>query len=156
MTTLQILPIDPTRLDRMRNAVCDEHGNAWTLRIAEGWEPLRCCLRKGRTGERIALISYQPLPGPSPWAEVGPVYVHHERCSGYDESSRLPLELADSTRVLRSYDHRGGLMYDRIERVANAADCQRGLRRLLSDARVAEVHVRAELSQCFTFAVRRG
>ncbi len=54
-----------------------------------------------------------------------------------------------------AYDDQARLMYDRMERSRDALECEEALRRLLSDARVAEVHVRAELSQCFTFRVRR-
>lgn len=155
MAALEIHGIDPSRLERMREHASDEHGNPWVSRPAAGWEPLRCCLRIGDGGEAIALISYQPLPGPSPWAEVGPVYVHHDSCAGYASPDRLPRVLVDSPRVLRSYDDRGRLLYDRMERSPDASECEEVLRRLLGDGRVAVVHVRAELSQCFTFAVRR-
>src|SRR6267154_1817134 len=64
MSTLQYKVIDPERLDAMRSQGADEFGNPWKQRTAEGWEPLRCCLRTAREGEDIALISYSPWPQP--------------------------------------------------------------------------------------------
>ena len=52
-------PIDPDRLNRMRNAGADEFGNPWRTRTAKGWEPLRCCLRTAEKGVDIALMPLQ-------------------------------------------------------------------------------------------------
>lgn len=156
MTRLEVRPIDPARIAMMRGRGADEHGNAWRPYAAAGWEPLRCCLRKARDGERIVLISYQPLSGPSPWAEAGPVYVHADVCSGYPEPGRLPVGLLKSARVLRSYDAEGRLLYDRMARVDGPEECERELKQLLAHDEVDVVHVRAALSQCFTFEVRRA
>lgn len=62
MSTLQYKAIDPERLAAMRSQGADEFGNPWKQRTAEGWEPLRCCLRTAAEGEDIALISYSPWP----------------------------------------------------------------------------------------------
>ena len=74
MTEIQYLPIDSDRLDAMRGQGADEFGNPWKPRVAERWEPLRCCLRIAPAGEDIALISYSPwtLPWTTPWAEARP------------------------------------------------------------------------------------
>ncbi|HEY1485032.1 MAG TPA: DUF1203 domain-containing protein, partial [Micromonosporaceae bacterium] len=83
MNDIEIIAIDPDRLKAMRAAGADEFGNPWTLRIAEGWEPLRCCLTKPDEGEEIALICYSPWTSPSPWSESGPVFVHYGECAGH-------------------------------------------------------------------------
>src|SRR6266516_8204373 len=70
---------DASLLDAMRERGADEFGNPWKPRHAAGWEPLRCCLRKARAGEDIALISYSPWTDWTPWAEAGPVFVHFGR-----------------------------------------------------------------------------
>ncbi|MGH3387658.1 MAG: DUF1203 domain-containing protein, partial [Actinomadura sp.] len=70
MNETQFLPIDPDRLEAMRERGLDEFGNVWEKRPAEGWEPLRCCLRKAESNEDIALICYSPWVAPSPWAEA--------------------------------------------------------------------------------------
>src|SRR5271167_1994545 len=82
-TTSQLLvhAADPARLDTVRTAGTDGHGNKLQPFAATGQgEPLRCCLRYAEPGEQIALISYAPFDHPSVWTEVGPVYIHAARC----------------------------------------------------------------------------
>ena len=106
MSALVYKAIDPERLDAMRGQGADEFGNPWKPRTAEGWEPLRCCLRTAREGEDIALISYSPWPLPwdTPWAEAGPVFVCHQRCAGLLRAVTrgvIPLPLGGTRRLAR-------------------------------------------------------
>ena len=150
MTTIHA--IDPDRLDALRAAGHDGHGNAFTPYAASGdGEPLRCCLRYARAGESIALISYAPLDGPSPWREVGPVYVHAERCEGHDEDG-LPAELRRGPRVLRTYRPDGTMNYAHNTLVGDE-DLEPQLDKLLALPDVGTVHVRTVLPQCFLYAV---
>lgn len=156
MTELHVIAIDPGHLDDIRAAGTDGHGTVLKPFAAQGWEPLRCCLRVARPDEPIALISYAPFADPSPWREVGPVFVHAERCAGYAPDAGLPAELRTGPRVLRTYDADRALDYEDITYVPEGADLEPALADLLSRPGVDEVHVRASLSQCFTYAVRRS
>ncbi len=153
MSDLTVMAIDPSRLDAIRAHGEDEHGNPFISYAAAGWEPLRCCLRHARGGERIALISFSPFAVRSPWAEVGPVYVHADACSGYT-SPELPPELRTGPRILRSCHPDGSLDYDDIVYVPSGSDIEPALRDLLDRPQVAAVHVRASMTQCFTYEVR--
>jgi hypothetical protein len=152
---LQVHAIDAERLAAMRSAGSDEQGNAFVSILAEGWEPLRCCLQIAGLGEDIALISYAPLLQASPWREVGPVFVHGTQCDGYQNSAELPEQLRTGPRVLRSYRANGSLDYDHITVVPDGEDIEPSLDALLAAPEVAEVHVRAYGAQCFTYAVTR-
>lgn len=154
MTDLTVIAIHPARLDAIRGAGKDEHGNPLAAYPAKGWEPLRCCLRTAAEAEAVALISYAPFTARSPWAEVGPVYIHAEPCAGYPDSGALPADLRTGPRVLRTYHADMSLDYDDITYVASGEDLEPALRDLLDRPGVAEVHVRASMSQCFTYAVR--
>lgn len=155
--TLAVRPIDPRRLDAVRRAGEDGFGNPLVAHEATGaGEPLRCCLRFARAGEPIALISFAPLAGPSPWREVGPVYVHAEPCEGYVDGS-VPSELRRGPAVLRAYRADGSMSYDHHTLVAEGQDLEPELERLLAEPEVTTVHVRTVLPQCFLYAVtRRG
>jgi hypothetical protein len=152
--TLTVHPIDPARLDGVREAGEDGFGNPFTSYAAAGeGEPLRCCLRFARAEERIALISYAPFEQSSPWREVGPVYVHADRCEGYADRW-LPDELRRGPRVLRTYRADGSMNYDHNTLVADE-DLEPVLDRLLAEPDVATVHVRTVVPQCFLYAVTR-
>jgi len=156
MTTMTTVAIDPDRLDAVRRAGADEHGNPFAPHPAGGGEPLRCCLRLAGAGEPIALISYAHFTDPSPWREVGPVYVHADRCAGYPDPAAFPELFRRGPRVLRGYRADGTLDYDRIEIVPDGADVEAAARALLAHPEVAEIHARAVGPQCFTFALRRA
>jgi hypothetical protein len=151
MTTVHA--IDPAHLDAVRAAGDDGHGNALTPFPASGdGEPLRCCLRYARAGEAIGLISYAPLPGPSVWREVGPVYVHAEPCAGW-RSDGLPDELRRGPRVLRTYGPDGTMNYAHNTLADDDQDLEPLLDKLLALPDVGAVHVRTVLPQCFLYAV---
>jgi hypothetical protein len=154
MTELRIIAIDPHRLDALRAAGNDGHGNEIVAYPAVGWEPTRCCLRIAQPGESIALIAYAPFEEPSPWTEVGPVFIHPDACDGYRPDAGLPAELRTGPRVLRTYRADRTLDYEDITAVESDVDIEPALRDLLSRPEVAEVHVRASMSQCFAYAVR--
>ncbi|HET7387290.1 MAG TPA: DUF1203 domain-containing protein [Nocardioidaceae bacterium] len=154
-TSLRVHAIDPQRLARIRASGRDEHGNAITLRVAGGGEPLRCCLGKAIRGEQIALIGYSPFECASPWAEVGPVFVHPDDCGGYPRPSAFPEQFRVGPRVLRAYAADTTMLYQHNTIVAEGEDVEAQVRRLLDQGDVAVVHLRALVEQCFTFAVTR-
>jgi hypothetical protein len=152
--TLTVHPIDPSRLDAVRRAGTDGWGSAFSPYAATGaGEPLRCCLRFARAGESIALISFAPFTEASVWREVGPVYVHAERCEGYGDRW-LPDELRRGPRVLRTYRADGTMNYEHNTLVGDE-DLEPFLDALLDEPDVATVHVRTVLPQCFLYAVTR-
>jgi hypothetical protein len=153
MTSLQVSAIDPSRLDAIRHTGHDEAGNPLAPLAAQGWEPLRCCLALAAAGDPILLISYSPFTGRSPWAETGPVFVHGERCQGYRASGELPDALRTGPRVLRTYHADESLDYADITVVDEGEDIEAHLLDLLALPAVDTVHVRALVSQCFTYAV---
>jgi hypothetical protein len=154
MNNIKYTAISADRLDAMRTGGKDEHGNPWDLRAAEGWEPLRCCLRKPVEGEEIALICYTPWTEPSPWAEAGPVFVHYRRCAGYDATDEYPGEFLASRSILNPFDHTGARAYDHITFLRPEDDHEAAVRAVLAEPNVAFLHVRSATAGCFHFKAR--
>lgn len=155
-TTVALLvqPIDPTRLDDVRRNGADGHGNRLGPLTAAGrGEPLRCCLRYAEAGEQITLMSYAPFDHPSVWTEVGPVYIHAERCDGYEPMQTLPTQLTTGPRLLRTYRADDTMNYDHNTVVTDETDLKPIIERLLVEPDVATVHVRNIDSQCFLYSV---
>jgi hypothetical protein len=152
--SLLVHAIDPARLDVIRTAGADGHGNQLRAFAATGQgEPLRCCLRYAEPAEQITLISYAPFEHPSVWREVGPVYIHAARCEGYTPTGRLPEQLATGPRVLRTYRAGDTMNYEHNSVVTGEADLQPIIERLLTKPDVTTVHVRTLAPQCFLYAV---
>ena len=155
--SLLVQAIDPARLDLIRAAGTDGHGNQLSPFPATGrGEPLRCCLRYAEPDEQITLISYAPFNHPSVWTEVGPAYIHAARCDGYPPDGRLPGQLATGPRVLRTYRADDTMNYDHNTVITGQADLEPVIGRLLAETGVATVHVRTLAPQCFLYAVTAG
>ena len=152
MNDIEIIAIDPDRLKAMRDNGADEFGNPWTLRVAEGWEPLRCCLKGAHEGEDIALICYTPWTAPSPWAEAGPVFVHFAECSGH--SGGYPSEVGRGSAMLNPFDAAGARIYEHITFIQPDEDHPEIVRTLALRPEVEYVHVRSATAGCFTLEVR--
>lgn len=163
-STYDYRPIRPAVAAALRTR--DDAGQAREPFIGdEGGAPLRCCLSRSATGERIVLVSYAPLrrwaeehgADPGAYDEIGPVFLHADGCAG-PRHDGFPAEVASSRRVFRGYDKRGHIVGGRLvspapghaEEVAAAA-----LDDLFADPAVEVVHVRAVEFGCFHAEVRR-
>lgn len=152
--TVRVWAADPLRLDAIRSGARDGQGNPLRSFLAEGdgGEPLRCCLRRARRGESIALISWAPFDAPSPWREVGPVFVHTHRCAGPATTADLPGDLRTGPLVLRPYSPDGAMIYAHITIVPDGQDAAPAIATLCASPAVSVVHVRTLAPQCFLYA----
>ncbi|MFD4867254.1 DUF1203 domain-containing protein [Streptomyces sp. NPDC058412] len=131
----------------------------------EGGAPLRCCLRPGTAGERIALVSYAPLRrwaaatgvDPGAYDEQGPVFVHAEDCGGPSDGQGHPFARPGVRRTVRRYDARGHILGGQVLELGTDADgmIERALDEAFADPAVVLAHVRAAEFGCFLFEVRR-
>ena len=145
---LRYLPIpEDVAIDARRN-LKDRFGH--DLHVITSTEPCRVCLRIAKSPERYILLSYQPLPDTSPYAEVGPIFVHADRCEPYGDVRAFPPDFAQRRLVLRAYGHEGQIVE---ALVADAGTAQERAAALLADTRAAEVHVRHESYTCFDFKI---
>ncbi|MEU8616627.1 DUF1203 domain-containing protein [Streptomyces sp. NPDC048623] len=165
-TAYTALPIAPAALAELRRT--DDAGrDCVPYTVTEGGEPLRCCLRGARVGERIALVAYAPLrrwaaesgAEPGAYDEQGPVFVHAEECGGPDPaaSTAYPFGRAGALRTLRRYDARGRIVGGRLLEIPEAATegFDEAFAEAFADPAVVLVHVRAVEYGCFHFEVRR-
>lgn len=107
-TTLVFQAIPPAVLQDLRVEGVDEADNTLAVETdTDGGNPLRCCLRETRPGERVLLIAYTPPGGRGAYAERGPVFVHADQCDGYLTPDRYPPGLAHRQQIVRAYDRRG-------------------------------------------------
>jgi hypothetical protein len=152
--TLVFEPIPARALAALRAAGTDEAGNRLIVQQdPEGGNPLRCCLRETRAGERVLLIAYTPPGASGPYAERGPVFVHPEPCAGYPTPGQYPPELRHRSQVVRAYDGQG--------RIADGVLAENGdqavsvIQELLERPGVALVHLRNVGYGCYNCTVRR-
>jgi hypothetical protein len=146
--------IPAAELDRIRANGVDDFGNPLAPRVVResGGTPLRCCLRDADAGERVVLIAYRPSEVGGPYAEVGPVFVHPQRCEGYGANGRYPEGFRHRQQLLRAYDARGRQVENVI---VDGVRAEFAITDLLDRRDVAFVHSRNVLAGCYMFAITR-
>ncbi|WP_399885047.1 DUF1203 domain-containing protein [Streptomyces sp. BBFR51] len=149
-------PIPRPALEELRTT--DDAGRAPAPRTDdEGGAPLRCCLRRSRPGDRIALVSYAPLrrwaartgADPGAYDEQGPVFIHAEDCAGPEGEG---LAFTNAHRTVRRYSAEGRILGGHLVEPDGFAPA---LHHAFDDPAVAFVHVRAVEYGCFLYEVPR-
>ena len=164
-TGFEIRAISPAVVSEL--LVADDSGQPpVVLTDPEGGSPLRCCLRRIRPGEQVALVSYAPLrrwacqtgAAPGPYDETGPVFLHPGGCAG-PEGTGYPAEFATSPRVLRAYRDDGHILGGQLipaDPAGSPVPVETAIAEMFADPAVALVHGRALEFGCFTFEARRA
>jgi hypothetical protein len=154
--TYRIRAIPSEDLAEVRRSGLGANGTAVVELLADGGEPLRCCLRNARTGEACILFGYEPpIPGKgSPYREVGAVFAHAlpDDCEGPSVADEYPKDWYGRPQVLRAYDERGWI--HPATRTHDGTDPVDALTRVLAEPGVAEVHSRNIAYGCYMFSAR--
>jgi hypothetical protein len=129
------------------------YGHPAHREVALGPGPCRQCLKTFTIGadERI-LFTYQPFREPGSLPAPGPVFIHADECSRYDDTA-LPADLRRLPLVFEAYQHGGRLVaQERVgERNPDAM-----LSALFELSGVDYVHVRNGEAGCFVARVERS
>ncbi|MFD1272659.1 DUF1203 domain-containing protein [Streptomyces kaempferi] len=159
MTTYTARPIEPEVLKDLRTA--DDAGRPMVpFTDEEGGAPLRCCLRRGEPGERIALVSYAPLRR---WAAAAASIRARTTSRARSSSTRgsagaaadvRPFEGAH--RTVRRYSAGGRILGGRLVEVPEWSAFEAAFEAAFADPAVELVHVRAVEYGCFLYEVRRA
>ena len=150
--TFSVVPLPSDVLDQVRTAGVDVSGNPVAHVVAEGGEPVRCCLRDARAGEALILFGYEPRLPPSPYREVGAVFAHADACSGPDGAG-YPDEWRGRSQVLRAYDARGWI--HPATTTHDGSDPEGAIAAILADPTVTQLHSRNIAYGCYMFAIIR-
>jgi hypothetical protein len=101
----------------------------------------------------VLLIAYTPPGGSGPYAERGPVFIHAERCAGYQTPGTYPPGLSHRQQVVRAYGHDGRIAAGVLAEDGDVAATV--IRDLLGRPGIALVQLRNVGHGCYNCAVRR-
>jgi Protein of unknown function (DUF1203) len=146
------LPVEV--LDGVRASGVDASGNRVERIVAEGGDPLRCCLRNAEPGELLLLFGYEPPLPASPYREVGAVLAHAEPCAGPTDVNGYPPDWRGRPQVLRAYDNRGWI-HD-ATRAHDGQDPEEVIAELLAEPAVVQIHSRNIAWGCYMFTITRA
>lgn len=118
-----------------------------------GGNPCRHCLKLIPEGAEMLVLAHRPFPAPQPYAEVGPIFLCADACeAGGGEA--VPEMLASPDYIVRGYGTDDRIVYGTGGVVATGAIPARA-GELLSDPRVAYVHVRSARNNCYQVRIDR-
>jgi hypothetical protein len=149
----RISAIPADELDRFRAAGRDVGGAAVVSLVAEGGEPLRCCLRGAESGEDLILFGYRPPIPDGPYRELGPVFAHGHACEG-PVAEPYPSQWRGRPQVLRAYDARGWI--HPATRLHDGSDPEGVISEMLLDPDIVQIHSRNVAYGCYMFSITRA
>ena len=121
--------------------------------VADGGNPLRCCLRDSRPGEELLLFGYEPPLPESPYRETGAVFAHAGPCEGPVSDDAYPADWRGRPQVLRAYDRRGRI-HD-ATRTHDGSEPEAVIAEMLATPGVERIHSRNIAWGCYMFTVTR-
>ncbi len=153
--TLNFHPI-PTPLVRDYQAGgLDANGQVPERKIAEGGaNPCRHCLKMIADGAPMLVLAHRPFPALQPYAELGPIFLCADPCEA-GGGTELPEVLTSPEYIVRGYGADDRIVYG-TGGVIPTADIPSRAAALLSDGRMAYVHVRSARNNCFQVRIDRG
>ena len=113
--------------------------------------PCRHCLQWAKPGERMILFPHSAIPGGHPYSEVGPIFVHADKCGRYDAVDEYPAEFRNG-RVFRAYNSQFDIL---SAEVGNGSDPEAVIEKLMQNPEAVFVDVRSVTHGCYTFRMER-
>ena len=152
-TAFRIVPLHSEVAEQARRAAqsgVEDHA-VITADSATGY-PCRHCLSWAQPGERVVLFPYASIPAGHPYSEVGPIFVHAEKCECYSATDEYPADFRNG-RVFRAYDAN----YNMIDaEVANGNDLEAIIDKMLQNPHTLFVDARSATRGCYTFRIQRA
>ena len=152
-TAFRIVPLRSEVAEQARRAAesgAKDHP-VITADSATGY-PCRHCLSWAQPGQRVVLFPYASIPAGHPYSEIGPVFVHAEKCERYSATDEYPADFRNG-RAFRAYDAN----YNMIDaEVANGKDPEAIIDKLLRNPQTAFVDARSATHGCYTFRIQRA
>ena len=155
MAPIRVIAIPTKTADLVRSTMKSPgYGHPAHTEMASGYGPCRHCLRDFRVDEekRIlftydAFYSVEKLPLP------GPIFIHAEPCSRYDENAGFPKDMRSHRLTINAYGENRSLLAERFIEDGNVEPV---IDSFLDRSDVKYLHVRDTQAGCYDFRIERA
>lgn len=115
--------------------------------------PCRHCLQLIAEGDDMLILGYRPFETVQAYAETGPIFLHKNECTHYQES-QLPDWIQQShLTLIRGYNQRDWILYETGNIVAGT-ELTHACQSIFNNPEVSYVHIRSRFN-CFQCRVER-
>jgi hypothetical protein len=129
-----------------------EEAGATRLKAGEGWA-CRITLEDAAVGENILLLTYEHVPGPSPYRSAGPIFIREGDHRPAELVGRIPPEMLARRYSIRAYDERDWLIDSEIGR---GSDLSTLIECFFENEAVRYLHLHHAGHGCFACRVDRA
>lgn len=156
MTGIRVLSMPTEEAEALWNGGKDAYGNAPEVHVSSGsGAPCRHCQEDVAKGEEFLILAHCPFPEKQPFAETGPIFVHAKPCRRYPENDVIPEMFLKRERfLLKGYCKDNRIVYG-TGRIVKSPEMVREAAAILENPKVAYVHARSALNNCFTCRIDR-
>ena len=156
MSAIQFTPLPTSVVRAYQNGATDANNQLPERHISTGGSgiPCRHCLRPVAAGEPYLVLAHRPFPAPQPYAEVGPIFLHADACTRYEDqigekdSIAIPLILDSEQYIVRGYNDQDHIIYG-TGQIVKTADIPQQAAQLMARSDVAYLHIRSATNNCF-------
>ena len=151
--SFQVTPLPAAVAQQVRREMKDESGRKGVVRQDGERHQCRVCLKLSEPEERLFLLSYSPFDLDTPYAEVGPIFIHEHPCTPHGSDRYYPSEFPRREVVLRAYNKDDEIEDAELvgERVVEDV-----IEELLENPRVSFIHARNSTYGCYMFQINRS
>jgi hypothetical protein len=147
--SIRFVAIADETVAALRRGEVDANGQRPERRIAQNSDlPCRYCLADIQAGEAYLTLALRPFPAPQPYAEVGPIFLHADRCERGGGTDRMLAMLDSPQYIVRGYGLDDRIIYG-TGAVVETAGLREAAEALLARCDVAYVHVRSATNNCY-------
>ena len=122
----------------------------------EGGVPCRYCLAEVDAGAPFLVLAHRPFPGPQPYAEIGPIFLHANSCARYSKEGEPPAMFSKwDNLLLRGYGRDDRIVYG-TGKVVATSQLAEAIGETFTNEKVAYIHLRSAKNNCFMCRVERA
>ncbi len=153
--TYTALPTDQVRAYQQGNP--DANGQNTERNISDGnGNPCRHCLHMIPKGAGMLVLAHRPFEAIQPYAEVGPIFLCADPCTGYGTQTNQPPALRSSPDyLLKGYGHDDRIIYGTGAIVATDGIATYAAE-VFADPKAAYIHIRSARNNCYQARIDRA
>ena len=130
-----------------------ERGACRVVADAKPGFPDRITLRDAEIGDSLLLLNYTHQPAANPYHASHAIFVLEDAGAAYDQVGRIPQVMRSRVMSLRGFDEQD-LMVD--AQLAQGAELEAVIERLLADARVSYLQAHYAQRGCYAVRIERA
>lgn len=158
MTQIHVKPLPTPVVRAYQRGEPDSNGMTPERAVSDGGgNPCRHCLSYIPEGAPMLILGHRPFPEAQPYAETGPIFLCADRCDPFDGHGMPPVldTPTGEQRLLKGYSAKDRIVYG-LGRIVPVDGIGAAAQDILTDPRVAYVHVRSSTNNCYTCRIDRA